>query len=286
MFSFLTLDESTLFYWTLSDVPPKRGSVINEWASAIPTAHSKSTGLLQGPKSTSSRTKSIIPSLTAGSSSRSSATSVLTKNIKVISHKSTDQVKVKDESQPDVISLSDEGGLSDNNELDGKEREIAINSPPKGRKRINSEVTKSFFQLQMSKIICIQQLVSHKSTKAPSEPAPKKPRNEELPRWIDSQWFRHTFVTTYMAFVGQTTNPWDVPVKQSVKVMQKIWDATSSFEYAVTTNTAVYHKVCDLLNCRMILIPLSDCSTARRLLAQCHRIHWHRSSSSIFGLPT
>jgi hypothetical protein len=137
MFPFLTLDQSTLFYWTLSDVPPKRDSVVHEWASAI-TAHSKSTAL-KGPKSTSSRTKSIIPSLTGGAS-RSVAPSVLTDNIKVISRQSSDQVKVKVESQADVISLS-EGGLSDNDELGGKEREIAINSPPKGKKRITSEVS-------------------------------------------------------------------------------------------------------------------------------------------------
>jgi hypothetical protein len=145
MFSFLTLDQSTLFYWTLSDVPRKWSSAINEWASAIPS-RSKST--LQGPKSTSSRTTSIIPSLTAGSSaSRSSAPSVLTDNIKVISRQSSDQVEVKVESQADVISLSDEGGLSDCDELDGKEREAAINSPPKGKKRITSEVTSRLFQL-------------------------------------------------------------------------------------------------------------------------------------------
>jgi hypothetical protein len=142
MFSFLTLDRSTLFYWSLSDVPRKRGSVINEWASAISTQsrdNLKST--LQGPKSTSSRTNSIIPSLTGGGS-RSSAPSILTDNIKVISHQPSGQGKVKVESQADgVVSLSDEGGLSDNDELGGKEREAAINSPLKGKKRINSEVT-------------------------------------------------------------------------------------------------------------------------------------------------
>ena len=134
------------------------------------------------------------------------------------------------------------------------------------------------------KIILIQKLVSQKSSKATGEPAPKKPRNEELPQWIETQWFRHTFVTTYMAFVGQTMNPWEVPVKQSISVMQMIWDATSSYEYAVTTDTAVYHKVRDLLDCRMILIRISDCSTARRLMAQCHWIHRYRSSSSISRL--
>lgn len=146
MFPFLTLDQSTLFYWTLSDVPPKRGSAINEWASTIPS-HSKPT--FQGPKSISSRTKSI-PSLIGGrtdSGSRSSANSVLTNTIKVISHHQA-PVKVKAESQAHVLSLSD-GGLSDNDELAGKEREIAINSPPKGKKRITSEVRSQLSKTQI-----------------------------------------------------------------------------------------------------------------------------------------
>jgi hypothetical protein len=92
-----------------------------------------------GPKSTSIRTKS----LTAGGASRSSAPSALTDNIKIISRPSSNQVKVKVEA--DMLYLSDEGGLSDNDELGGKEREAAINSPPKGKKRITSEVTVGFF---------------------------------------------------------------------------------------------------------------------------------------------
>jgi hypothetical protein len=151
--SFLTLDRSTLFYWSLSDVPRKRGSAINEWASAISTGTQSQDNLkstLQGPKSTNSRTNStgIIPSLTGGGS-RSSAPSILTDNIKVISHQSSGQVKVKVEAQADgVISLSDEGGLSDNDELGGKEREAAINSPLKGKKRITSEVTSHHFHFK------------------------------------------------------------------------------------------------------------------------------------------
>lgn len=97
--------------------------------------------MFQGPKSGSgsTRTKStVIPSLTGGAS-RPSASSILTDKIKVISHQPSDQVKVKLEAQADVISLSD-GGLSDNDELGGTEREAAINSPPKGKKRITSEV--------------------------------------------------------------------------------------------------------------------------------------------------
>ena len=86
-----------------------------------------------------------------------------------------------------------------------------------------------------------QQLIVQKSSKT-SETA-KKSRNEELPDWVGAQWFRHTFVTTYMAFVGQTTDLWDVPTKQSIEIMQKIWDATSNYEYEISPSTPIYHKV-------------------------------------------
>ena len=84
MFPLLTLDESTLFYWTLSNTSHKKqkhSSAINEWASAIPI-NTKSA--LRAPKSTSSHTGSDIPSLSGNS--RSSAPSVLTNNVKIISH--------------------------------------------------------------------------------------------------------------------------------------------------------------------------------------------------------
>jgi hypothetical protein len=53
------------------------------------------------------------------------------------------------------------------------------------------------------------------------------------------------FVMTYLAFVGQTADPWDVLVKQLVQVMQRIWDATSHYDYEITTSAAIYQKVCD-----------------------------------------
>ena len=53
--------------------------------------------------------------------------------------------------------------------------------------------------------------------------------------------FRHTFVTTYIAYVSQTSNPWDVPVKQALNVMQKIWDACSAYKYEIRN-----HNLCSL----------------------------------------
>jgi len=79
-----------------------------------------------------------------------------------------------------------------------------------------------------------------------------------------------------MAFVGQVADPWDVLVKQSVQVMQKIWDATSRYEYEIATSTAIYQKVRDRLHGpRTILKYIPDSSTPLRLLVQRHRICWH-----------
>jgi hypothetical protein len=144
MFPLLTLDESTLFYWTLSDTSGKKRkhiSAINEWASEISANSTKSTS-----KSTSSRAKSEIPSLTSGASSRPSAPSVLSNNVRIISHQSSDLVKVKP-APAAALAICYDGGLSDNDEMRGEEREVAINSPPKGKKRITSEVI--FFLLRL-----------------------------------------------------------------------------------------------------------------------------------------
>lgn len=135
MFSLLTLDESTLFYWTLAGSDAyaayhnTQKQSINKWVSAVKTYNST----LQAPRSTSSHIKidSDIPSLTAGTSSgRSFAPSILSDNVKII-------VKAEPAS---ALSMYNNGGLSDNDEIKGEERDYAINSPPKGKKRINSEV--------------------------------------------------------------------------------------------------------------------------------------------------
>jgi hypothetical protein len=43
----------------------------------------------------------------------------------------------------------------------------------------------------------------------------------------------------YMAFVGQTADPWDVPIKQAVEVMEKIWIATNGHEYKIMAFSSV-----------------------------------------------
>ncbi|KAH9024366.1 hypothetical protein EDB85DRAFT_2150510 [Lactarius pseudohatsudake] len=111
--------------------------------------------------------------------------------------------------------------------MNGNEREAVVNSPPKGRKRVTSDG-----------------LVIRKPSKVDSEEptALKKARNEELPTWLDSKWFRQTYITTYMAYVGQATDPWDVPTKLAVETMQRIWDGSGGRNYEITASTAVYQK--------------------------------------------
>jgi hypothetical protein len=171
--------------------------------------------------------------------------------VRIISREAPKSVKVKAEPVA-TICLNDNGGLSDNDEVQGEERKAAIASPPKGKTRVTSEVGVSSYLIQEPQFYYDQGLVIQSPSKT-SEPAPKKTRIREFPAWIDQTWFRRQFVTTYMAFVGQMMDPWDVPVKQSTLVMQKIWDATHTHEYKITEDTPVYKKVRNQLYSRMIL---------------------------------
>ena len=70
--------------------------------------------------------------------------------------------------------------------------------------------------------------------------------NNDLPDGVDLKIWRRSFVSTFMQYVGSSPNPWDIPAKQAVEIMQKIWDATGGPDYVITTSTAVYQKVCGM----------------------------------------
>ena len=114
----LTLDKSTVFYWTLSgsDLGTKKRYAINEWAATIPN-NAKSGS--QAPSHTTAIHKynshpgSAIPLLTSGTSHLTTP-SVLTSNIKVISHPPLMLVKVKAEPATDATEFDSNCGLSDN----------------------------------------------------------------------------------------------------------------------------------------------------------------------------
>ncbi len=121
-----------------------------------------------------------------------------------------------------------------------------------------------------------------KTTSKATRTTSKRIQSKDLLDWVNVQWFQHIFVTTYMVFIGQTANPWDVPVKHSVLVMQRIWDATSHHEYEITTSSSVYKKACDQFLSRvMTLWHISDSSMPCGLMVQCYWIRWHCSNPGI-----
>jgi hypothetical protein len=156
----LTLDQTTLYYHFLSDSASNGNnsgekflSGIKSWAASIPrnaqpsSKATSKTGTSKTGTKTSSRGDSILPPLTEATT-RSSANSVLTKNI-TISQKAP--VKVKLETNDVSINIVDEG-LSDEDETNGVERDAAVASPPKGKKRVTSAVSQ-IFKFSMSYFI-------------------------------------------------------------------------------------------------------------------------------------
>lgn len=121
----LTLDQSTLFYFSLNSNPDiKRG--IKSWASnvdmGLSSDHAKLNNRPVSSKAGSS--KSVITSK-----------STLVDNV-IISR------KVAVNSRPDSPLSENFGGIRDEDETFGAERDAAISSPIKGRGRLTSSVNK------------------------------------------------------------------------------------------------------------------------------------------------
>jgi hypothetical protein len=143
----LTLNPTTLFYWTLSNPPPKKMKYsVKSWEKSIPSnakpascttsqANSVKTG-----KSTTNGYGSMAPALTSASSHP--ASSVLTSTITITSA----QVPVKIKQDLDAIYTYD-GALSDHEETAGLKCDAAHASPTKGKRHLNSKVSTLFIIL-------------------------------------------------------------------------------------------------------------------------------------------
>jgi hypothetical protein len=125
----LTLDSTTLYYYFLSDSASNGkkyfSAGINDWAASIPS-NAKPTN----KRSISTMGTSSVPPLT-NASTRSTASSVLSKNVKITSKVEPANIGIQ------II----DGALSDEDETMGFEREAAVMSPPKGKKRATSAVS-------------------------------------------------------------------------------------------------------------------------------------------------
>ena len=124
----LTLDRTTLFYFSLmqtSDQKSQYGGLISSWAAEV------NAGRARSKASSKPRDVRSIPSLTSGTT-RSTSTSVLTNRVAITS------------TDPGVVDGSDAEsghGWPDEDETKGVERDAAVNSPPKGKKRADSSVS-------------------------------------------------------------------------------------------------------------------------------------------------
>ena len=142
--SLLTLNETTLYYYFLSDRNSNSKEEfltgINSWAKDLPDNDaSLSTKAASAPGSGRVSKKlsnlSEPPALTNATSRSTSSASVLSNNIKI-----SQSVKIKagpHDTSIEVLEL----GLEDDDETMGVERDAAHKSPPKGKIRVSSAVS-------------------------------------------------------------------------------------------------------------------------------------------------
>lgn len=147
----LTLDPTTLFYWSLlSEPPPKKMKYsVESWAKTIPSKAKSASGptsRANSAKTGKARSTGTAPALINSRSQATSSASVLTSAI-TITNAQVPEVKIK---QDKGAIYSYDGALSDNDEITGVERDAAHASPVKGKNRLNSEVSTSSYYMNPS----------------------------------------------------------------------------------------------------------------------------------------
>ena len=143
----LTLDPTTLFYWDLNNSSKKckyDGSTISQWAHSIPHNAKPSSRASSIGKQSMGTNRLGVPSLTDKSTVTSK--SALTLDIAIQQPSPPPWVFLKPGLEHDVdlgdtgiimiddrqLYMQEDGVISERDELEGKEHEDAIRSPPKG----------------------------------------------------------------------------------------------------------------------------------------------------------
>lgn len=134
-----TLDETTVFYHSLqssyTSCQRKGLTDINNWAADVDSQ------IDAGDRCHTSRTSFTIAASLNTVASRQTKKSPLTDNILITSSQDSAPKNVASEPHPDVSMDDISGGLSDEDEMHGLEREEALSSPPKGKNRATSSVS-------------------------------------------------------------------------------------------------------------------------------------------------
>ncbi|KIM78242.1 hypothetical protein PILCRDRAFT_11458 [Piloderma croceum F 1598] len=206
-----TLDQTTLYYYSLSDSTSdgtskteKFLSGINGWAASIPHNTKPVSKAFSKPSTSETGTShgnSILPLLTNAITCLS-ASLVLAKNVMI--SQCAPGVKL----EPGGVSIFN-GVLSDEDEANYIEQDAAIASPPKGKKC----VTSSSLVLQ-SPVKTVPMATKHT----------KKPSNNDIPDRVDIKLWHL-----------------EVPVKTACKIIQLIWDALfPNILHMITSTSPVY----------------------------------------------
>ena len=66
-----------------------------------------------------------------------------------------------------------------------------------------------------------------------------------LPAGTDVGKWCHSLISTYIQVVSSSANPWDIPPKYAIEVLQKLWDIFfPDIPQIVTMTSPIYKKVC------------------------------------------
>ena len=155
----LTLDPTTLFYWTLSDpFQEKTKYTVESWVKNVHSngpgscaAMSRTNSVKTGKASANLKnsgygsTTRSAPALTTAGVSSCSASSVLTNSITITNAQVPQAVKVQQDT--DVTIYTYDGALSDHEDTAGLKRNAALASPVKGKRCLNSQVSTFFIAI-------------------------------------------------------------------------------------------------------------------------------------------
>lgn len=148
-----TLDETTLFYFSISQSMSSGQTNFSKKAGIMSWASKVNSGAFsRAPSATNSidsrRTSATLPATTTGSS-HSNTTAVKPASDAALG-RATSGPSNQDADTLDADTLGMDvtfGAMSDEEEMKGTERDAAVNSPPKGKKRLTSSV--SAFELRL-----------------------------------------------------------------------------------------------------------------------------------------
>ncbi|GBE83014.1 hypothetical protein SCP_0500570 [Sparassis crispa] len=229
----LTLDETTLFYYTCRDKKDagNLSGTIKNWATNVPTWNLPSKAR---PSSTSGTSQSLAASSKTAKTQMSNFTKV-SQTVKKLESKS-DKIN--------FIEIEVGGGISsdDDNEL---ERIAALSSPVKGGIRLTSN---SMVKIEDTEIEVNNEKDDGALVKSKKPKSTSATNANLLPGTLKLWW--QVFIPTLEHYIGTTLDLWLISDEKAVEVLQCIWDA-------VFTKPKIMHKVihedfiCKLANQRL-----------------------------------